>query len=160
MKRLWVVFILVLAFCGIAVATYLTQHEISGVPLVCNIGNLSGCNVVATSPYARLFGIPIAEYGILFYGILFALASLELVVFDRLLRRALQIASTIGVLASLSFILVQIFLIGALCEYCLASAFIALLIFIFASLIEPMSLGRRDKAPSPPYPTVLAPPGA
>ena len=154
MKRITVVFILVLAFCGLADSSYLAQHEAAGTPLLCNIGSLSGCNIVAASPYSRLFGIPLAEYGVLFYGIVFVLAALELVVFDRLLRRALQVISLVGVGASLYFICVQVFVIGALCIYCLASALVAFLIFILASSIEPIRRERKEHEPPslPPSP--------
>lgn len=138
MKRMGVVLILVLAFFGIADSVYLTQSELSGTPLLCNIQNLSGCNIVAESQYSHIFGIPLAEFGILFYSLLFILAALELVVFDQLLRRALQLLSFIGVISSLYFTSIQIFVIGAFCIYCLASAIIALFIFILATLIEPI----------------------
>ncbi len=138
MKRAGVIAILILAFLGLADSAYIAQHEMSGTPLLCDINNLSGCNIVVASPYSYLFGIPIAEYGILFYSILFVLAALELVIFDQLLRRALQAISLVGVIASLYFTLMQVFVIDAFCIYCLASALIALLILIFASFIEPL----------------------
>ncbi|MHB8710196.1 MAG: vitamin K epoxide reductase family protein [Minisyncoccota bacterium] len=147
MKRAGVVGILILAFCGLADSAYLAQHEASGTPLFCNIQNLSGCNIVASSQYSHIFGMPLAEFGVLFYSIIFVLAALELIILDRLLRRVLQVAALIGVIASLYFSLVQIFLIGAFCIYCLASALIALLVLILAGLIEPV--GRRVRsAPS------------
>jgi len=145
MKRIGVVGILILAFCGIANSAYLAESEITGTPLICDIQNLSGCNIVANSQYSQLFGIPLAEYGVLFYGILFVLAALELVLFDRVLRRVLQGISLIGVLASLYFTAIQVFFIGAFCIYCLASALIALFIFILATLIEPLVI--RAKRP-------------
>ena len=138
MKRIGVVFILFLAFCGLSDSLYLSKNEISNTPLLCTIENLSDCNIVATSPYARLFGIPLAEYGVGFFGFVFILAALELALFDRFLRRALQGISLIGVVASLYFTFLEIFVIQALCIYCLISAFIALLILIFAGLIEPV----------------------
>lgn len=143
MKRVGVVAILALAFFGIADSAYLAQHEINGTPLLCNIQGLSGCNTVASSQYSQIFGIPLAEFGVLFYGVLFVLAALELVLFDRLLRRTLQVVALVGIISSLYFTYVQMFLIQAFCIYCLASAVIALLIFIFASLIEPLRNGNR-----------------
>ncbi len=148
MKRAGVVCILFLAFAGLADSAYIAQHEVSGTPLLCNINNLSGCNIVATSPYSHLFGIPLAVYGIVFYGIIFVLAALELVIFDRLLRRFLQGMAFIGVIASLYFTLIQVFVIGALCVYCLASAGIALLMMIFATVIEPVR-GTAKHIPPP-----------
>lgn len=138
MKRVGVILIVVFAFFGLANSIYLTQHELSGTPLLCDIQNLSGCNVVATSQYSHIFGIPLAEFGVLFFSIIFILAALELVIFDQLLRRALQAISLVGLISSLYFTFVQVFLIGAFCVYCLASALSTLGIFVFASLIEPL----------------------
>lgn len=149
MKRIGVVLILLLAFLGIADSAYLAQHEIDGTPLICDIQNLSGCNVVANSQYSHLFGIPLAEYGVLFYGVLFVLAALELVLFDRLLRRVLQVTSLFGVLASLYFMGLQIFFIGAFCIYCIASAIITVLVLALASRIEPFRT-KKLNAPIPP----------
>lgn len=149
MKRIGVVFILVLAFCGLADSIYLAQHEISGTPLICNVQHLSDCNIVANSPYAYLFGVPLSEYGVLFYAMLFVLAALELVLFDRILRRVIQGIAVLCLLASIYFEAVQIFFIGAFCIYCLASALITLVIFIFATLIEPMR-AKQDSNTSEP----------
>lgn len=162
MKRIWVVGILLLSFFGLADALYLAQHELSGTPLLCNIQNLSGCNIVANSPYASLFGIPLAEYGVLFYVMLFVLAALELVLFDRLLRRALQAVSLICLLASLYFLVLQIFFIGAFCIYCTASAIITLLIFLSATRIEPMPkrIARADETLEEQKQTLSMPPEA
>jgi uncharacterized membrane protein len=147
MKRILVVLVLVLAFLGIANSAYIAQNEASGDPLLCNVQYLSGCNIVASSQYSNLFGIPLAQYGVLFYGILFVLASVELVIFNRILRRILQAVSLVGVIASIYFTFLQTFFIGAFCIYCLASAVIALLIFASASLIEPV---RRKTQHNPP----------
>ncbi|OGG78372.1 hypothetical protein A3A36_01380 [Candidatus Kaiserbacteria bacterium RIFCSPLOWO2_01_FULL_52_12b] len=148
MKRAGVVLILLLAFAGLANSTYLAQHEKDGTPLICNVQNLSGCNIVAASQYSRLFGISLGEYGVLFYGILFVLAALELVLVDRLLRRILQGVSLVGVIASLYFTALQLFIIGAFCIYCTASAIITLLIFIFASFIEPLRKNNKKNPPA------------
>ena len=149
MKRIGVVGILVLAFFGLADSAYLAQHQIDGTPLICNIQNLTGCNIVADSQYSHIFGIPLAEYGVLFYTALFILAALELVLFNRQLRRVLQVVALAGVLSSICFVLIQVFLIQALCVYCEASAFITLLVLILASRIEPVR--RREHHSASPH---------
>ena len=154
MKRIGVVFILVFAFLGIANSAYLAEHEANDTPLICNIQSLSGCNIVAESQYSRLFGIPLAQYGVLFYSILFVLSALELAIFNRLLRRILQGISLVGIIASLYFTFIQAFIIGAFCIYCLASAIIALSIFICASFIEPI----RNNVKKNPQPHLSMPP--
>lgn len=147
MKRTGVVAILLLAFFGLADSAYIAKSEASGTPLICNIQNLSGCNTVVASQYSQVFGIPLAELGVLFYSIMFVLAALELILFDRLLRRVLQGLALVGIAASLYFIFVQAFVIGAFCIYCLASAFTTFLILFFASLIEPV--WRKENGPLP-----------
>lgn len=157
MKRLGVALILLLAFVGVADSAYLAQNKIEGTPLICNIQNLDGCNIVANSQYSELFGIPLSVYGVLFYGVLFVLAALELVLFDKLLRRALQVAAVVGVIASLYFMVLQIFFIGAYCIYCIASAAIAFLVLVLASFIEPV---RRSAPPVVPHPPLPMPPAS
>jgi len=138
MKRAGVVCIVVLAFFGLADSIYLAQNEISNTPLICTVQNLSDCNIVATSQYSRIFGIPLAEFGVAFFSIVFILSALELFLFNRILRRILQMISLVGVVASLYFSFIEIFVIHALCIYCLASAGITLFILISASVIEPV----------------------
>lgn len=162
MKRLWVVLILLLAFAGLADSAYLAKSYASGTPLLCDVTGFSDCNAVASSPYSKLLGIPLPQYGVLFYGVLFVLAALELLVFDRFLRRVLQLVSLVGLIMSIWFTLNQVFFIGAFCIYCLASAAIALLVFIFATLIEPWRTpGERLTPPPVPPPSsrgLLMPP--
>ncbi len=143
MKRIGVVLILVCAFLGLADSVYLTQNEVAGTPLLCNIQHLTGCNIVAQSAYSYMFGVPTAEYGLIFYGLLFVLAAVELAVFNWLLRRVLQVMAIGGVTFSLYSVLLQFFVIHALCIYCLASAVLALLVFIFACFIEPLPPPQR-----------------
>lgn len=149
MKRWAVGLILVLAFLGIANSAYLAQQEATSAPLLCNLGeSLSGCNAVAASEYSRLFGISLANFGLLFYTILFVLAAFELVLYNQLLRKVLQVFSVVGFCFSLYSTYVQIFIIDALCIYCLASAFITLLVLILASSIEPLRAKRAQPAAS------------
>jgi uncharacterized membrane protein len=145
MKRIGVAAILVLAFFGLSDSIYLTQNEASNTPLICNVNDISGCNIVAASQYANLFGIPLAGYGAVFYALIFIIAALEIFIFGRLLRRILQWLSLIGILISTYLTFLEIFVIQALCIYCIASAVISLLIFILACFIEPIRK-RKQKA--------------
>lgn len=163
MKRLAVWAILIFAFCGLANSAYLTQSEQNGTPLLCNIENLNGCNIVAQSPYSHFLGISLAEYGLFFYAIVFFIAAAELLLVDQLLRRVLQGLAAFGFLASIYFTFLQVFVIKALCVYCLGSAVLALLIFFFATHIEPIRgvLKRKEVVAEPPqHPPFSMPPSA
>jgi uncharacterized membrane protein len=151
MKKRWVIIAIVtLAFLGLADSVYLAEHAKTGAPLLCSIEGLSDCNTVAASPYSRMFGIPVADFGVVFYSLVFIMAALELVLGNRQLRRIIQVLSVIGILVSLYSTIVQKFFIKAFCVYCLASALITLIMLILASQIEPL---RRSvsltKAPVP-----------
>lgn len=156
-KRAAIILILILSFFGIADAAYVAQHEASGSPLLCNIQSLSGCNVVVGSHYSYVFGISLAVYGMLFYGIIFVLSALELVIIDQLLRRVLQALALFGIVVSLYSVVLQAFVIHAYCVYCLGSVVVTVLILVFASLIEPVHLrNRKEKnADEPKLPPVL-----
>lgn len=126
---------LVFAFLGIADAWYLAQSALTGSALTCTIDGLDGCNIVAQSAYSHLFGVPLGVYGVFFFALVFALAAVALVEVRRVVALALFSLGIVGLLASVAFILIQVLLIQALCIYCLASALIALVIFITTLLI-------------------------
>ena len=148
------ILVLVFSFLGLANSAYLSQSEANGTPLLCNIANLSGCNIVASSPFSHIFGVSLANWGLIFYGLLFFVAALELALSRKQARRVIQGIATFGVLASIYFTILQVFVINALCVYCMASAGLALLVFIAAIFLEPI---RRD-VPPPPAPPMPPPP--
>lgn len=139
--------ILALAFIGLADAAYLAQSALSNTPLLCNLQGLSDCNIVAQSVYSHLFGIPLGVFGLMFYGVLFALAAVELVYTESLVRKGIQIVTTTGVLASVGFEFLQIFVIKALCVYCALSALLALLLWLVSLTLSGFTL-RRAAVPA------------
>jgi uncharacterized membrane protein len=117
-----------LALIGVGVATYDSVMVYTGQPLWCP-PPIEGCNVVATSPYARLLGLPIGNYGVAFYLAMLGLAlALAAAPASRPLGLAAVLASGAGVLFSLYFAVLQIAFIQAFCIYCLVSAGTTLLL--------------------------------
>lgn len=140
--------LLVLALLGIADAWYLALSALQGASLVCDIGSaLDGCNVVAQSPYSRLFGIPLALYGVAFYGFFFALVSMLFVWTHHPLYQAVAVLGIVGLAASVAFLLVQFLLIKAVCIYCIISAVIAALICICALVLKRRHAPRKANLP-------------
>lgn len=129
---------MVLVLVGIADSVYLAESAITDTPLVCDIQGLDDCNVVAQSPYSKLFGIPLGTYGVMFYSA--ALIVLLAIVFAprRLWFTGFVALSVFGALASLVFLGIQFFLIEATCLYCLLSALIT-----FAMVPLSLNLRRR-----------------
>jgi uncharacterized membrane protein len=135
--------VIALAFLGLADSWYLAESALTDSSLTCNISGLEGCNIVAQSSYSHLFGVPLGVYGVFFYGLVFVLGALLFVLTKRSLYHILSWVGSIGLLASIIFMGIQVFLIKALCVYCLGSAVIAFLIFIVSFWL------LRHHAPKP-----------
>ncbi|HEY0010670.1 MAG TPA: vitamin K epoxide reductase family protein [Candidatus Paceibacterota bacterium] len=131
-RRVLLVSILVLSFLGLADSWYLAQSALTDTALTCGIESLNGCNTVAQSEYSNLFGVPLALYGVAFYAIIFIAAAFLLTNTRAWLVRLLFLATVVGFLASLYFLYLQVFLIKALCIYCLASFVFSVLLFLAA----------------------------
>ena len=127
-----VIIFLIVGAIGFIDATYLTiEHYRGGIP-PCTI---KGCEVVLTSIYSQISGIPVALFGSLYYLTLLILAIAYL---DSKKKEIIKFASyfTIaGFVASVYFLYLQIFVIKAICQYCLASAGISTTLFILGMYI-------------------------
>jgi len=115
-----------LVVLGLGVAGYLAYVELFQVSAIC--GPVGHCNTVQQSPYARLFGIlPIGVLGML--GYLAILGAWFICLIGRteivaLARRTAFAFAVCGVLFSLYLTLLEPFVIGAVCAWCLTSAVI------------------------------------
>lgn len=130
--RIVLLVILALAFIGIADSWYLAESAYTGSDLACGIEGLDGCNIVAASPYAKPFGIPLGVFGVGFYGLTFGVSLALLFYFDRKLIDALRVVTGLGASASVVFLFIQGVLIGAFCIYCVLSAAISFALFFLA----------------------------
>lgn len=123
----------VLALIGFFVALYLWFYKIGVIGnLQCGSGS---CEYVQTSAYGSLFGVPVAFYGVVGYALLFTVALVGLQ--PRFLpssgpTRALAVLSTGGVLFTLYLIYVELFVIQAICRWCMVSAAIIAVIAVVA----------------------------
>lgn len=123
---------LVFAFIGIADAFYDSYAIYTGQLLWCP-PPIDGCNTVANSPYARIFGVPLGYFGLVIYLHMFALAAiLAFDPFSRGLRAGALLYAALGVFSSICFMYIQITFIHAFCVYCLISAILTVLLFIAA----------------------------
>lgn len=123
---------LILGAIGFIDATYLTTQHFLGTPVACSI--LKGCEQVTTSPYSIIFGIPVALLGSIYY---LAILILSVIYLDSKKINILNIIAKItplGFLASLYFVYLQIFVIKAICLYCMGSAATSTLLFILGMI--------------------------
>jgi len=125
--------LVLLALVGLLVATYLWLYKIGVVgELTCGTGS---CETVQASRYAELLGVPVALYGVAGYGALFAvgLAGLDPRRATNLrLTRLLAALATAGVLFSLYLTAIELFVLHAICRWCVASAVIITAIWVLS----------------------------
>lgn len=123
-----------LALVGVADAFYDSYAIFNGQLLWCP-PPIDGCNTVAASPYARIFGVPLGYLGLAFYS---AMAGLTVWLrFEPLsgsLRWVALLYTATGLGASIYFFYVQRTFIHAFCIYCLISGVLTLLLFVAAIL--------------------------
>lgn len=124
-------FIPILAILGLGVALYLAYVEITHVEAVC--GPVGECNQVQSSQYAQIAGIPVAVLGALSYVTILMLWGVQRLASPRwadLAFRALILLSLFGVLFSIYLTLLELFVIDAVCAWCLSSAVITTVIML------------------------------
>lgn len=133
---------LVLAAAGFIDASYLTASHYLRIPLPCSIVN--GCEAVTTSAYSTIFGVPIALFGAAYY---LAMAVIAVYALDRkntAVMRFVRFLSMIGFAISLVLVFLQLFVLHAICLYCMTSAILTTTIFIVSTLFFPMSAGEKS----------------
>lgn len=118
----------VLAFAGMLVTAYLIyQHYKPSADAFCNISNYISCDIVNKSIYAEILGIPVSILGFAAYSTLFAGTFLKE---TKNIWMALTIFSGIGLLFSLYLTYVELFLLNAICIFCITQQIIILFIFL------------------------------
>lgn len=120
-----------LALAGIFVALYLTLYKLGMIgELSCRVGS---CETVNSSRWAEFLGAPVAAWGVGFYLVTFAVALAgvrERFAGDRRVSLALVLLSGFGVLFSAWLTYLELFVIRAICQWCVVSAVIVLAIFV------------------------------
>jgi uncharacterized membrane protein len=106
----------VVACAGIVVAGYLTWAHYAESSLVCPVGG-GGCETVQESEYAELAGVPVALLGLIAYSTILGLVLWD-APFARLAAATLALT---GLLFSGYLLVVQLFVIDAVCSWCLVN---------------------------------------
>jgi dihydroorotate dehydrogenase len=136
MKRKLHILLPFFAFLGILDASYLSYEHFFQILPPCSTNLLFlDCGKVLSSPYALLFGIPLAYIGLVHYTIEFGILLYSLQTENTIAKRIALIITTIGFGSSLYFIFLQLFVIGSICFYCMTSALISIILFLIALFV-------------------------
>lgn len=122
--------IIALALIGLGLSGYLTYTHFNEAALVCSIG---GCETVQSSSYSTIGPVPIALLGMGMFSALIVLAGLRLrrspLISDErasLIAWAMLLA---GILYYAYLTYVELFVLNAICQWCVASSIAAIAIF-------------------------------
>lgn len=106
---------ILVTLAGIGVAGYLTWAHFADQSVICVQGG--GCEKVQESSYSEIAGIPVAVLGLASY-----LTVLALLVWDApVARLSAATLAIVGVLFGAYLVVVQLFVIDAVCVWCMAN---------------------------------------
>jgi uncharacterized membrane protein len=113
---------------GLGVATYLTYIHYAGIKPLCG-RNGGGCEIVQTSEYSKLVGVPVALIGLIGYAtILGSLLAPE----NETSRFATVVFTVVGFGFSAYLTYRELFSIHRICEWCVSSAVIVTVLMCVA----------------------------
>ena len=134
-----------LSLIGIFVAAYLYLYKLGRIgTMMCGTG---GCETVQLSRWSSFLGVDVALIGLVGYAGLLGLTMASLqprFAADRRIVQLLALLSGIGVLFAAYLTSLELFVIHAICRWCVASAVIITAIFACALL----DLRRRPAVPA------------
>jgi uncharacterized membrane protein len=116
-----------LAAIGLVVAAYLTTVHYAGTAPVCALSG--SCEKVQSSSYAELAGVPVALIGLLGYAAILVSLAVARGEDGRLARVAM---TAVGFGFSVYLTYVELFVIDAICQWCVASAVLMTALFAIA----------------------------
>jgi uncharacterized membrane protein len=133
-----------MSLVGLFVSTYLYLYKIGRIgSLACGSGS---CETVQASPWSRIAGVEVALVGVVGYAglLLLALAAVQPALAGRRWPSTLLlILASLGMLFTIYLTSLELFVIHAICRWCVGSAAIITSIFVLALLEQ-----RRLRGPA------------
>ena len=121
-----------MSLLGLFVSAYLYLYKIGRIgTLACGTG---GCETVQQSPWSRFLGVEVSLIGLVGYALLFVVALLTLQGPAPRAARALTGLAAGGVLFTLYLTSLELFVIHAICRWCVGSAVIIVSVLVLALL--------------------------
>lgn len=137
-----------LSVLGMFVAYYLFLYKIGDLINVCGPSGWDDCGKVSgpTAPYSSIGPIPVALIGLVGYITIFLVSWLKdwIGIIDDYLPELMLGLTGLAFLFSLGLTLLEIFVIHALCRYCIVSAVIVTVMFVL-SISYMRSLSSQDE---------------
>jgi len=126
------------ATLGIGIAAYIAIAASDGGAPVCLAGG-GGCETVARSSHSHLLGVNVAVFGIVGYALLLGCALLR----GDGARMAGFMLALVGFGYSVYLTYLELFVIDAICQWCVASAVLMTLLFALNAIRMVGYVGTR-----------------
>jgi uncharacterized membrane protein len=132
--------LLALSVLGVGITAYLSWTSLRGAEVAgCSVGG--GCDVVLSSRWATLLGLPVAVWGLLAYATLGAIAFVRRV--DKHWSYAWTVAF-FGVCYSVYLTVVSLTILQSACPYCLTSLSLMLATLALVVWQRPVEMAHRS----------------
>lgn len=141
-KKLYLPFALIFAGALIgAVFSAVLIYEHNGAKTqigstVCDASEASSCEKAKDSAMGKIFGLPLALYGFVFYGGIIALAALLALALNDTALRLLWWGSLAALIFDLFLMLYSVFILGSICRLCAITYFASAIITAGAFLLN------------------------
>lgn len=133
---------LITAVVGLADSVYLSWAKLSHSDILCIQSDVTNCDLVNSSSYSQWQGIPVAILGVLGYLVIIVLLivnSTQAKLAD-ITSLAFTAVTTFGLIYSCYLTYVEVFILKALCQWCLVSALAMTILWIISVILV-----RRNK---------------
>jgi|SRR3989344_4709920 len=135
---------ILLALSGLGIMIYLTVLHYTQAKSFCDLSETVSCDVVTTSIYSEIFGIPISIGGLAFFAfVLFLLVKGD----PKTLYQSIFFSTFFFLIPSLYFSLTEVLFIKAFCILCETSKALMVVILILAYTRAKHSVNARAVAP-------------
>ncbi len=124
--------LVILSLVGFADSVYLATSHYLGFTVPCDI--TKGCEVVLSSKYSMLFGLPLAVWGAGFF-IAVIVASLLANHYSNW-KKYLTALLSLGSIVSAVLLCIQFFVLRKVCQYCLLTDLLVIVLLLFDLNIE------------------------
>ena len=139
------IILLILGFFGFFDAIFLSIIHYKNIVPPCTITH--GCEKVLNSQFAVIFGIPMSNYGAVYFLVSIIL---NVLVFQHIkniwMDRIFLIFNASGIIVAIILLYLQFVVLQALCQYCILVELILFLSFYFSILfLKSNKLGLQQK---------------
>ncbi len=124
--------ITILAVMALCVSVYLSVAKALSLTVPCDF--TGGCETVLNSKYSEIAGVPLSTWGIVYFSMIIVISLLAN--HYQKARKALKLFLAAGAAGAMVFLYLQFFVIKAICQYCLVTDSLSILMFLIDINIE------------------------